>query len=556
MKKKSLFRKKNIIAIIVFFVGINIILPNIGGSIGNSKNTFQRASTKNNEQKYLSSVCTRGDEWNKTFGGDKTDHGYSVQQTKDGGYVIIGKTESYSKGGGHDFDFWLVKTDENGNEQWNKTFGGTGFDMGMSIQETTDDGYILIGGTTSVGSGERDVWLIKTDSYGNEEWNKTFGRSESDWGYSIQQTNDDGYIIVGSTYNEPFGDIWVIKTDSNGSIEWNTICGIEGVEGYSIDQTDDGGYIVSGTTDGNYPWKDDIFLIKLDANGSELWYKTFGRAGWERGNGVQQTSDGGFILIGSTDSYDSTIDDVWLIKTDAEGNEEWNKTLDTGNLEIGYSIEQTKDDGYIIVGITAEPPYFIDDTWLIKTDSKGNKEWDMIFGKPDDNDRGRDVHQTKDGGYIITGWTGYYNGLNDDVWLIKVGAFENQRPNKPIIKGRTYGKIYMSYEYTIVATEPDNEDIYYFIDWDSYDYWGNKETTTVGPFPSGAEVTVNHSWYNKSNYTIKAMAIDIHGGESDWATLEVTIPKNNLFNFNFNLLKWLFDRFTCNFPILRQILVH
>jgi hypothetical protein len=552
LKKKILFRKKNIIAIIVFFVGINIILPNIGGSIENSRNTFQELSTENNERKYLLSDYTRGDEWNKTYGGNRSDQGYSVQQTTDSGYIIIGKTESYSTGTGFDFDFWLIKTDENGNEQWNKTFGGTEWDEGYSVQQTNDGGYILTGFTCSFGAGSADVWLIKTDIDGNEEWNKTFGGIKDDGGFSLQQTKDDGYIIVGTTLSYASRDVWVIKTDSNGSEEWNTTCGISGYDnGYSVDQTYDGGYIITGET--SIPG--DILLIKLDTNGIEQWKKTFGEAGFEEGNAVQQISDGGYVIVGSTNSYNATFYDIWLIKTDAAGNEEWNKTLDAGNLERGYSIKQTKDGGYIIVGITEEYPYFLEDTWLLKTDNKGNKEWDMIFGGTDE-DEGRSVHQTKDGGYIITGWTGPNSGLNYDVWLIKVAAFENKRPNQPEINGKIYGKINRLYEYTMVSTDQDNDDVYYFIDWDSFDYWGNKETEIIGPFPSGKKITVNHSWHEKGNYTIKVMAIDLHGGESDWAELEVTMPKNKLFNFNFNLLKWLFDRFTCKFPILRQILVH
>ena len=188
-----------------------------------------------------------------------------------------------------------------------KTFGGSGSEYVRSVQRTTDGGYIITGGTDSFGNGNYDVWLIKTDSQGQEEWNQTFGGSEWDFGYSVQQTNDGGYIITGST--ESFGngmiDVWLIKTDSNGDEEWNqTFGGSESDVGSSVQQTTDGGYIIVGT-----------FLIKTDSNGNEEWINEN-----IYGSSVQQTTDGGYIITGETNSFGNGMIDVWLIKTDSEGN--------------------------------------------------------------------------------------------------------------------------------------------------------------------------------------------------------------------------------------------
>ena len=370
------------------------------------------------------------EEWNKTFGGLEYDEGRSVQQTSDGGYIITGVTESYDTGNG---DIWLIKTDSNGNKQWDKTFSRSSWDGGSSVQRTSDGGYIIVGITVSDRTDKTDVWLIKTDSEGNKEWDKTFGGSEDDWGHLVQQTSDGGYIITGETksYGAGYGDVWLIKTDSSGNKEWDKTFGGSNVDcGESVQQTSDGGYIITGETKsygaGNY----DVWLIKTDSEGNKEWDKTFGSSEDEKGYSAQQTSDGGYIITGGTISFavgTSGIGllqgDIWLIKTDSKGNKEWDKTFGGSNQDFGLSIQQTSDGGYIIAGWTGSYDASHFDVLTIKTDPNGNEKWNKIFGGSR-ADYGNLVQQTSDGGYIITGKTQSYGAGSNDIWLIKVRGEE------------------------------------------------------------------------------------------------------------------------------------
>jgi len=259
----------------------------------------------------------------KTFGGSKNDEGYSVQQTSDGGYIITGSTSSFGEG---EYDVYLIKTGSDGNEEWNKTFGGSNWDVGNSVQQTSDGGYIITGWTWSFVNSSSGVWLIKTDSQGKEEWNKIFGGSGNDRGSSVQQTTDGGYIITGYTYSFVNGgyDVWLIKTDSQGDEEWNkTFGGSKSDLGRSVKQTSDGGYIITGSTSSFGEGETNVWLIKTDSNGTEQWNQTFGGSEVEIGHSVKQTSDGGYIITGKSfvsEGKKGPLYDVLLIKTDSQGN--------------------------------------------------------------------------------------------------------------------------------------------------------------------------------------------------------------------------------------------
>ena len=361
------------------------------------------------------------EQWNKTFGGSYVDNAGYVQQTSDGGYILAGFTESHwlSKG-----DAWLIKTDANGNQLWSKKFGGMGEDAAHFVQQTSDGGYILAGYTSSFWTSDYDVWLIKTDASGNELWSKTFGGTNDDWTESVQQTTDGGYIVAGRTasYGAGSGDAWLIKIDPNGNQLWSKTYGGRSDDNINrVQQTSDGGYILTGFTASYGAGDLDVWLIKTDANGNELWSKVFGGVAYDGAFSVRQTSDGGYILSGATKSYGAGDADFWLLKTDSSGNESWNKTFGSTGNDWAWSVHQTSDGGYVIAGEMESDSDRNKEAWLIKTDANGNELWNKTFGGIK-NDRATHAQQVSDGGYILVGITESYGSGNEDVWLIKVSS--------------------------------------------------------------------------------------------------------------------------------------
>ncbi|MBL4654982.1 MAG: T9SS type A sorting domain-containing protein [Bacteroidia bacterium] len=328
------------------------------------------------EDTYLIKTDENGDTlWIKALGGDLPENGsYSVQQTNDNGYIITGVTYGYWGPMDH-FDISLIKTNENGDTLWTKSYGGTDDEYGYSIEQTIDGGYIICGITNSFGAGNRDVYLIKTDWNGDTLWTRTYGGADSDFGLVVQPTTDLGYIIVGHTKSFGAGnyDIYLIKTDIIGDIQWTkTYGGTEYENGSSVQQTSDGGYIIAGSTYSFGAGNGDVYIIKTDENGDTLWTRTYGGSNTDGGKSIEQTNDGGYIIAAGTSSFGAGSKDVYLIKTDKNGDTLWTKTYGSIGYESCESIQQTRDGGYIIGGHTTSFGARAYDFYLIKTDTEGN----------------------------------------------------------------------------------------------------------------------------------------------------------------------------------------
>jgi predicted secreted protein len=374
--------------------------------------------------------------WNKTYGGSRSEMAYCAQQTIDGGYFIAGYTSSFGAGAA---DFWLVKTDSNGNLQWNKTYGRANQDEAYAAQQTTDAGYILVGSTSSIETSLLDFWLVRTDSNGQELWNRTYGGSQEDVAYSVDQTADGGYIVAGSTNSFGSGnaDFWLVKTDSNGNLQWNKTYGdFYDDVGYSVQQTTDGGYAVCGYTGSLGAGYEDFWLVKTDSDGNPEWNKTYGGIDSEYAYFLQQTSENGYIIAGSTYSL-TTEFDMWIVKADSSGNMQWNRTYGGSLDEEAYGVRQTNDGGYVIAGFTDS---FGNnrEVYLIKTDSSGSIEWTQTYGGAQ-KDEACAVQQTSDGGYIVSGTTYSFGPSWDpNFWLIRLAgthdvSIQDVVPSKTVV---------------------------------------------------------------------------------------------------------------------------
>ncbi|MBU1984227.1 T9SS type A sorting domain-containing protein [bacterium] len=315
---------------------------------------------------------------------------------------------------------------------WTHTFGGSGYDWAYSIQQTSDGGFIVAGVTGSFGAGGHDFYLVKTNSLGDTLWTRTYGGTNDDWAYFIQQTSDGGYIVAGYTHSRGAGlaDFYLVKTNSQGDTLWTRTYGGSASDGaWSVRQTADGGYVLAGTTfsfgAGNY----DLYLVKTNSLGDTVWTRTYGGGSRDEALFVLQTTDRGYIVAGYAESFGAGLYDFYLVKTDSLGDTLWTRTYGGSSWEYGYSVQQTTDAGYIIAGYTYSLSAASNDLYLVKTNSQGGLLWTRTFGG-NTWDEAQSVQQTSDGGYIMAGYTESFGAGSRDFYLVKTGP--DQLDSEPI----------------------------------------------------------------------------------------------------------------------------
>ena len=366
----------------------------------------------------------------KNYGGTQNERGYSVKQTSDGGYVIVGSSTSYGAGGS---DLWILKVDGLGEFSWSKTYGGQGNDIGRDITQTSDGGYIITGYTKSFSSGgDMDLWLIKTDANGesclysdggtcsenSSKWIKSFGTSGNDYGTSVQETSEGDFIVAGKSGRIP--SVFVIKTNSSGEKIWENLYGTgPGDRAQYIIERQDLGFLIVGKENTNNV-DDNLCLINIDTDGAEVWHSLYGGGGADGGNHISEVSGGGYIIAGATKSYgNGNWDDLWLVKTSTGGSMEWQKTFGGSYTETGNYTHEKDEGGYMVTGSTESIGQGFYDIWVVSTDYTGNEIYSQTFGGNMDDKAIRGARGNS-GELLIIGYTNSFGNGGEDVLLIKI----------------------------------------------------------------------------------------------------------------------------------------
>ena len=435
------------------------------GNGNTSKSTFDFTTEEEDEEEITDGVSIA---WEKSFGGSKIDIANSLQLTVDGGYIIAGTAESDDGdvGSNNDAegylggDFWIIKLNNAGGLVWETNLGGSSDEAGNDIQQTADGGYIVVGMTDSNDqdiSGDTsaaDVWIVKLDGSGNLVWETNYGGGSGDEANAVKQTVDGGYIVAGFTGSSD-GDVednnggldyWILKLDGNGALVWETSLGGSGFDiAKSIEQTSDGGYIVAGYSEshdgdvgGNYGDKD-YWIVKLDVAGNLAWETHLGGSLDDYAYDIHQTSDQGYIVAGYSESSDFDVSDnygnkdYWIVKLSTTGEITWEVNLGSSSVDVARAIRQTTDGGYIVAGSAGETDFDVSgsvnggflDYWVVILDPEGELSWEISMGGPE-NDYATAIQQTNDG-YIVSG---YVSGPGGDIsgpgkgqwdyWVVKL----------------------------------------------------------------------------------------------------------------------------------------
>ncbi|MFO7651578.1 MAG: hypothetical protein R6X13_09605 [bacterium] len=357
--------------------------------------------------------------WMKTYGYSNPDHGYSVEQTADGGFFVVGLGCPDPIGG-----VYLLRVDAWGQQLWSRVHGGSIANVGYSGLQLPDGGYVAAGMSgvdTLVGT---QAILLRTDATGETLWTRLYGGSDGEEARVVRQTADGGFIIAGYSGHVGAGriDCYFVRTGASGDTLWTRVVG--GVETdfcMALEPTADGGFIAAGYTNSFGAGDRDAYVVKFAANGDTAWTRTCGGSGGDEARSVQQTADGGFIVAGWTTSYGAGASDVYLVKLDPAGNVLWEKTVGGSSYDACNSVRQTSDGGYILTGYTESFGAARMDLLLVKTDAVGDTLWVRVYGGRD-LEGGEAVRQTADGGYVVVGSTASEGAGSYDVWLIKTDS--------------------------------------------------------------------------------------------------------------------------------------
>lgn len=375
--------------------------------------------------------------WTRVYGGSGNEGAIAAQQTADSGFIVLGTTTSFGAGLQ---DFYLIKTDRSGDSLWTHTYGTPAKDQAASVRQTSDGGYIMCGVTDPAGTDSGNVYVIKTDNIGGVTWSHTFGGTYYDAGTCVKQTSDGGYIVTGTSGGLiDVANVYLLKLNSAGGQTWSHTFGGLGIDlGTAVQQTTDGGYIIAGFTAPFLSLIGDAYLVKTNSSGSQTWAHAFGGDSLDIALAVQQTSDGGYILAGLTRSFGAGGNDMYVVKTNGSGIAIWNRTYGGPGDDYAGSIQELPDSGFILCGGTKRTASSDADVYLVRINSNGDTLWTKTFGGPAD-DGGSVVQRTYDDNYFIAGSTSSFGPDSSNVWLIKTTTCADPTPRAPQVTAAPSG---------------------------------------------------------------------------------------------------------------------
>jgi len=364
-------------------------------------------------------------QWIKTYGGSGDDHALKLQQTSDGGYIVAGQTCSLE---GSELDLRILKLDPNGTIEWENTY--TKFDSNniLSIQQTNNGAYIVAGHSIPTHPSQLTCfWILNLDQGGNIDLQGSFRWYFESFIRSIQQTGDGGYVLAGHTRSfDPGGEgCWVLKLSSSGDIEWQRAYGGSSNDrAFFIQQTGDEGYVLAGYTRSFGAGGEDIWILKLSSSGDIEWQRAYGGSSSDRASFIQQTGDGGYVLAGYTRSFGAGEEDVWILKLSSSGDVEWQRTYGGINEDNAFSIYQTAEGGYVVGSNTRSFGAGEGDIWVLKLSFSGDIEWQKTYGANFD-ENANFVQLLNDGSYVIAGSTSSFGNGREDFCILKLAQDGN-----------------------------------------------------------------------------------------------------------------------------------
>ena len=357
--------------------------------------------------------------WTRTYGELDNEEPHGICQTPDGGYIVAGITNSIGAG---DWDIYLIKTDADGDTMWTQTYGGSNPDAAHAMCCAPDGGYVVVG-TRDI--TDWNVLMMKTDSSGNVLWTEEDGGMLRDWLNGVCLNPGGGYVAVGEINVNSWstsGNLGILAFEDNGNQTWIRSYGGDNYDGGTSIDTTANGYIIAGFTNSYGAGGSDVWLVRTNASGISQWTQTFGGVEDDWASSVSSTADGGYVIAGYTASYGAGCWDAYLIKTDSNGDSVWTRTYGGNLYDAALHVFETDDGGYIVTGFTGGIGEWIGgDIWIMKTDENGDELWTSTYGGAYE-DWGFITRPTIDGGYIIAAKTRSFGAGETDIYLIKLAS--------------------------------------------------------------------------------------------------------------------------------------